>query len=1105
MSANAVKYFFDPQGRFVVENYNWAEAFSNFLPGIAGKWGIPMWVYYVSKAQGICSAGVKDKDHAILEFLSFNKACQVVGKQIFRTFIKLGDGRVHEPFQKVAGGSILQRMMISSHELELYERNHRLELEVNVIYYPLVHLPLAGLVRQVTFRNLSHKAREVEVLDGVARLLPLGVSFEQIKGIARHIEGMMGVFETAGFPLFRLKQISADIEEVGELQGGNYYVSLTEEGELLDGNIIVDPRVVFGEIENHDFPWVFTRKSIESIFQNKQVRENRTPCAFTGLTRCLLPGESFKIYSILGNTTSESVFLQFIDSIQVPDFFPKKREENREVIGQIKNPAFTLSSENTFDQYCQQTFLDNVLRGGLPLHLGGENTQNIFYMYGRQGGDPERDYHWFLLEPTYLSQGNGHYRSVLQNRRMDAWFFPDTRDHNIVTFMNLLQTDGYNPLVVNAVTYAVVKEEEVKRLLNDLSPDKSTTDVLYSVVKKPFTPGEFIMVLEKYGCQVESYEDILGKLLPLCRPNEIGGLHEGYWIDHWFYNLDLIESYISIYPDRIRELLLDKRVYTFYDNPDVVQPRAKKCILVNGKVRQYRAVVRHPEKVRLIYSRSEDACKVRTGYGTGEIYYTNLLVKLLCLVANKVASLDPQGIGIEMEAGKPGWCDSLNGLPGLFGSSVCETLELIRTCRLLLEYLSTADVLASEIQKVFEELYTFIMGLTKIIDTRLASKQADRGLVYWQEGNNLKEEYRGKVIFGIKGEEREMTIGEIRDFITKYLRLLEAGLTESSDKKLYHPQSGVPFTYFINEVVDYRPLPDQEDDKKPAAGEKTQRVEPLAFRQIPLALFLEGPVHYIRVYPDKNHRLYEGVRSSGLYDRKLHMYKCCESLIDQPLEIGRIKAYSSGWIENESVYTHMEYKWLLELLRSGLFDQFFEEFKKTLTPFLDPQTYGRSTLENSSFIVGSAHLDVHLHGRGYQPRFSGVTCEMLNIWTLMVSGERPFYLSEGGKLCFALRPIIPGWLFTDKEETRLYWNGSSREEITFPKGCFAFKLFGKTLVVYHNPKQQPTYGPSAVGVKSYTLQYQDGDSLKVGEDFLEAPLAVDVREGRIRRMDVLLD
>ncbi len=31
---------------------------------------------------------------------------------------------------------------------------------------------------------------------------------------------------------------------------------------------------------------------------------------------------------------------------------------------------------------------------------------------------------------------------------------------------------------------------------------------------------------------------------------------EGYWIDHWTYNLDLIDTYLAVYPDRKHALLV---------------------------------------------------------------------------------------------------------------------------------------------------------------------------------------------------------------------------------------------------------------------------------------------------------------------------------------------------------------------------------------------------------------------------------------------------------------------------------------------------------------------------------------------------------------------
>lgn len=59
---------FDAQGRYVIQNYQGKPPFSSFLPGIAGQLGVPVWCYYNNRGQGVCSFGVNDKDHAIMEF-----------------------------------------------------------------------------------------------------------------------------------------------------------------------------------------------------------------------------------------------------------------------------------------------------------------------------------------------------------------------------------------------------------------------------------------------------------------------------------------------------------------------------------------------------------------------------------------------------------------------------------------------------------------------------------------------------------------------------------------------------------------------------------------------------------------------------------------------------------------------------------------------------------------------------------------------------------------------------------------------------------------------------------------------------------------------------
>src|ERR1700687_6058949 len=86
---------------FVVENFNQARPFSSFLPGIAGEFGKPMWVFYVNRGQCIASFGVRNKDGSMLEFYPANKAYQLTPLLGFRTFIRIHPApmSIYEPFR----------------------------------------------------------------------------------------------------------------------------------------------------------------------------------------------------------------------------------------------------------------------------------------------------------------------------------------------------------------------------------------------------------------------------------------------------------------------------------------------------------------------------------------------------------------------------------------------------------------------------------------------------------------------------------------------------------------------------------------------------------------------------------------------------------------------------------------------------------------------------------------------------------------------------------------------------------------------------------------------------------------------------------------------
>ena len=77
-----------------------------------------------------------------------------------------------------------------------------------------------------------------------------------------------------------------------------------------------------------------------------------------------------------------------------------------------------------------------------------------------------------------------------------------------------------------------------------------------------------------------------------------------------------------------------------------------------------------------------------------------------------------------------------------------------------------------------------------------------------------------------------MSLREIRSFLADAGTLLDATFRNPTRKQVLSPD-GVPFTYFLNEVVKHRPLSRRSHQGLPL-------VQPLGFKQRPVRLFLEG-------------------------------------------------------------------------------------------------------------------------------------------------------------------------------------------------------------------------------------------------------------------------
>ena len=294
--------------------------------------------------------------------------------------------------------------------------------------------------------------------------------------------------------------------------------------------------------------------------------------------------------------------------------------------------------------------------------------------------------------------------------------------------------------------------------------------------------------------------------------------------------------------------------------------------------------------------------------------------------------------------------------------------------------------------------------------------------------------------------------------------------------------SGVPPSYFSYNVTKW-----VKTKKKNAKGLPLANAKAMSVGVFPL--FLEAPTRYMKLIvddPEKMEDMYNKVLNSGLRDDELKMYFLSADLTGQSYDMGRMMAFAAGWLENQSIWMHMSYKYYLQLLRGKLYDQFYTEMKGGgMLPFMDPEVYGRSLLECSSFIASSAFTDPSVVGRGFLARLSGSTAEFLSMWKLMFMGPNPFVVNEEGDVEMQLIPALPIWLFEDAESGA---EGTRDDEGNL---VVSFKLFASIVVTYHN-----TLGTDLFEVlpTSYTVTMEDGSTVEVEGSSIPTETAVQIRK-----------
>jgi len=1050
-----LQYFFNKKNYFIIEDYHKGKPFSSFLPGVSGQMGIPIWTFYVNRGQGISGFGIKDKDHPIMEFFPANSAYQYVSTYGFRTFIKV-DGRIVEPFNHTPDSN--KRIMgIKSDHFFIEEILENEGLSIKVTYANLNNVSLGGLIRRVEIKNLTSRNKTIEVIDGMPALLPYGVSSSNYKDMGNLVRSWMEVTKTnTKVPFYHLRASTGDEAEVEMVHHGYFYMNNSQE----DASVctIYDARVLFDYKTDLSYPVGFENKSIDELHKVNQVSANKVPCAFQGKKEILKPRTPLILDSVYGYGDDYERVEAFIKDIDFKDFIDKQFESSTEIIESITKDVSTKTNIKAYDEYMKQSYLDNVMRGGKPIVFKGKEKDKVYHIYSRKHGDQERDYNFYSLEPSFFSQGNGNYRDMNQNRRHDLLFEPKVRDFNVWMFYNLVQSDGYNPLSVNGLTFKI-EAEMLKAVLLQLEQLGFEADLLQEITKqvaKDFTPGTLLNSIYKYSLSDTNIRLLLQVIIESSETNIEAEFGEGFWSDHFTYNQDLIDDFLTIYPESKQELLFEREEYKTYNAPYYVLPREQKYGLTkSGDVRQYGSIAKKENY--------QDKWMVDE---SGETIYMDLFGKLVILTLTKFMNLDPSGMGLEMEGNKPSWNDALNGLPGLLGSGTSETVELLRIVKFLIQSLTESD--KNQVYLV-EQIHYLAKELSLVLGD-LNCNLSDKELINrWNKVNSLKDDYRLATREVIISTKISYKVTELITLLELIKEVLDTGIT-----KAIQMGNGILPSYIVHDVSEYELL-----GTKTAYG--LDAVKANGFKPRRLPLFLEGPARLMKMV-DKSEaaNIYDLIKKTDIYDKELKMYKTSASLEGESMEIGRIKAFTPGWLERESIFLHMTYKYILGILKAGLYDTFFEEIKHNLIPFLDPKVYGRPTTENSSFIASSVNPDSEIIGQGFVARLSGSTAEVLSMWKLMMVGKKWFSYEEG-ELRFEFDPILSGEFFDE--------NG----EVTF-------NLLGTTEVTYINKKLFNTYGPDGVKVAGIHI-----DGVRISTTYLDEIMSTSLRNQEIKKIEVFLE
>lgn len=104
----------------------------------------------------------------------------------------------------------------------------------------------------------------------------------------------------------------------------------------------------------------------------------RTPCAYAAANVTLKPGQSVTITSAYGQTWDVETFNDvIIPAITARSFVKEKLMEAEALTERLTKGVKMVSGSPLFDGFVKQSYLDNLLRGGVPSIMGDAEDPKV--------------------------------------------------------------------------------------------------------------------------------------------------------------------------------------------------------------------------------------------------------------------------------------------------------------------------------------------------------------------------------------------------------------------------------------------------------------------------------------------------------------------------------------------------------------------------------------------------------------------------------------------------------------------------------------------------------------------------------------------------------